>query len=54
VRTIDTTTPSALYTSADEIADFGAAQASLTVSIYQLSATVGRGFAATVTIPFLS
>ena len=35
---------SALYTSADQIADFGANQTTLSVKVYQLSATVGRGF----------
>jgi len=35
---------SAFYTSADQIADFGANQVTLSVRIYQLSATVGRGF----------
>ena len=39
-------TPSVLYAAADEIADFGAAQTSLSVRVAQLSATVGRGFAA--------
>jgi hypothetical protein len=53
VRTIETATPSALYTSAQEIADFGTPQSSLAVNVYQLSATVGRGFPATATLPFL-
>lgn len=52
-RTIETATPAALYTSDQEIADFGAPQSSLAVNIYQMSATVGRGFPATVTLPFL-
>ena len=38
--------PVALYASADELSDFGASQPSLKVRIAQLSATVGRGFAA--------
>ena len=50
VRTLDVTSPSALYAAADEIADFGAPQASLTVGVTQISATVGRGFAATATL----
>jgi hypothetical protein len=53
VRTINTAGPTALYASADEIADFGTPQSSLNVRIYQLSATVGRGFPADVTLPFL-
>jgi hypothetical protein len=31
---------------ADEIADFGAPQASLSIAVCQLSATIGRGIAA--------
>jgi hypothetical protein len=46
VRTLESSDPSALYTSADEIADFGAPQSVLSVRVTQLSATVGRGFAA--------
>jgi hypothetical protein len=46
VRTLSVTTPTALYAAADELADFGAAQTSLNVRIAQVSATVGRGFAA--------
>jgi hypothetical protein len=46
VRTLTVTAPAALYAAADEIADFGAAQSSLHVRVTQLSATVGRGFAA--------
>jgi hypothetical protein len=54
VRTLDVTEPTVLYPAADELADFGAVQSSLSVSIAQLSATVGRGFPATATLPFLS
>jgi len=50
VRTLSVTTPTALYTAADELADFGAAQTSLSVRIAQVSATVGRGFAAGVVL----
>jgi hypothetical protein len=46
VRTLEATSPSALYAAADEIADFGAPQASLHIRVAQLSATVGRGFSA--------
>jgi hypothetical protein len=46
VRTLEAASPSALYPAADEIADFGAPQASLHVRVAQISATVGRGFAA--------
>ncbi len=45
LRTLDTTTSTALYAAADEIADFGAPQSALSVRIAQISATVGRGIA---------
>jgi hypothetical protein len=50
VRTLSTITPSVLYAAADELADFDAAQSSLTVRVTQLSATVGRGFPAETTL----
>jgi hypothetical protein len=53
LRTLHALEPAILYPAASEIADFGAAQASLSVSIVQLSATVGRGFPAKATLPFL-
>ena len=43
VRTIATATPGALYTAADQTADFGAPQASVTVRVHQMSAVLGRG-----------
>jgi hypothetical protein len=49
-RTLTTTVPSALYTAADELSDFGSPQRSLSVRVAQLSATVGRGFAATAVL----
>ncbi|MFL9826233.1 glycoside hydrolase/phage tail family protein, partial [Rhodoplanes sp. SY1] len=50
VRTLAATAPSVLYAAADEIADFGVAQASLAVRVVQLSATAGRGVAATAVL----
>jgi hypothetical protein len=50
VRTLSTTTPSVLYAAADETADFSAPQSALHVRVVQLSATVGRGFAADLTL----
>ena len=44
-RTLPVLAPSVLYAAADEIADFGSAQTSLTARVAQLSATVGRGVA---------
>jgi Gene Transfer Agent (GTA)-like protein/putative tail protein len=49
-RTLAATTPEVLYAAAQETADFGAPQASLTLRVFQLSATVGRGFAAEVVV----
>jgi hypothetical protein len=45
-RTLGTASPSVLYAAADELADFGTPQATLAVRVAQLSASVGRGFAA--------
>jgi len=50
LRTLTSAVPSALYAAADELADFGAAQTSLTLRVAQVSATVGRGFAAEATL----
>lgn len=43
LRTLSVTAPSAVYTAAEQIADFGALQASVRVRVVQLSETVGRG-----------
>ena len=43
VRTFEVAEPQALYPAADELADFGAPQAELTVRVAQLSASVGPG-----------
>jgi len=48
VRTLEAATPTALYAAADELADFGTAQASLSIRVTQVSATVGRGFVAEI------
>lgn len=51
VRTITgLATPAATYTAAQQTADFGSPQASICVRVYQLSATVGRGYPASATI----
>jgi hypothetical protein len=49
-RTITATTPTFAYSAADQTTDFGSAQASITFRIYQLSATVGRGYPLEVTL----
>ena len=50
VRTLAATTPAVLYAATAETADFGSAQSSLSVRLYQLSAAVGRGFPASATL----
>jgi hypothetical protein len=42
-RTIASTLPSALYTAAQQTADFGAPQAAVSVRVHQISAAAGRG-----------
>lgn len=49
-RTLSSATPTATYTSAQQVTDFGSNQATLYAKIYQLSATVGRGYPLTVAI----
>lgn len=43
-RVIATTSPSASYTDAQQVADFGGTQSVLYVTVYQISATMGRGY----------
>jgi hypothetical protein len=50
VRTIEVTSPIASYSATDQATDFGSAQSSVDVNIYQLSAVVGRGYAAEASI----
>jgi len=50
-RSLSAATASILYPAAEELADFGATQSELTLSLYQMSATVGRGFPLTATLP---
>lgn len=49
-RTLASVTPAATYTAADQATDFGSAQSSITVHIYQLSSVVGRGYALEATL----
>lgn len=53
LRTLTSATPSVIYPSAAIAEDFGTIPASLSVSVAQISATVGRGFARTHTLEFL-
>ncbi len=50
-RVLAAQTTSILYPAAQEIADFGAPQSALDLSLYQMSAAVGRGFPFTGTVP---
>lgn len=50
VRTVTCASPSLLYSIADEIADFGAAQPSLSVRIAQVSTVAGPGVATEATL----
>jgi len=49
-RTLIASTASVIYTSAQQVTDFGSTQVTLYLKIYQLSATVGRGYPLTVSI----
>ena len=50
VRTIATTSETASYTAAEQTTDFGATQSSVSVNLYQISATFGRGVAGSAII----
>jgi hypothetical protein len=50
LRTLTATTNTVTYTSAQQVTDFGSAQASIRVKVYQISATIDRGFAASGTL----
>jgi hypothetical protein len=50
VRTISVSEESAIYSDAQQITDFGSVQSAITVRIYQISVTVGRGTAAEATL----
>jgi len=50
VRTIAASTPGAVYTLAEQVTDFGAPPAAITVDVYQLSAVFGRGAATRATL----
>jgi hypothetical protein len=49
-RTLTSTTGVFTYTAAEQTADFGAAQASITFRVYQLSTVVGRGYPLEVSV----
>jgi len=49
-RTLETSTPSIIYTASEQLADFKIIPNTITVKVYQLSAVIGRGYAATAII----
>jgi hypothetical protein len=49
-RVLTVSTRAATYVSADQVSDFGANQSTLYLKIYQLSATVGRGYPLTTSL----
>ncbi len=50
LRTLPASAPAATYTAAQQVADFGSAQASVTVRVVQLSTAIGRGTPAVATL----
>jgi hypothetical protein len=44
VRTLTASAQTVAYSAAQQTTDFGSPQASVTVNVYQMSETVGRGF----------
>ncbi len=50
VRTLALTTAAASYSSAQQVTDFGSNQSALSIRVYQLSAIVGRGIAASAVV----
>jgi hypothetical protein len=50
VRTLTSGTESVVYTEAQQTTDFGSAQPSVTIVVYQMSAVVGRGYPTEATV----
>lgn len=50
LRTITASSATASYTAAQQTTDFGSPQSAISIKVYQLSATVGRGIAASATV----
>lgn len=50
LRTLTSTTNSVSYTAAQQTTDFGSAQTAILVRVYQMSATVGRGYQGEATV----
>ena len=43
LRTLSAAAPAATYPAAQQVADFGAAQAAISLKVYQISQSFGRG-----------
>jgi hypothetical protein len=52
-RSLASATPRALYAADLELADFGAAQPTLSLRVAQIGAPTGRGFPAEITVTIL-
>ena len=52
-RTLSSSTAIVVYVNADIVADFGTVPEMLSITVHQLSATVGRGFPRTVTLEII-
>lgn len=50
VRTLTASSPTVTYTAAQQTADFGSPQSSVSVAVYQISSRLGRGHAGTATV----
>lgn len=50
VRSLTSSTPVVSYTSSQQVIDFGSVQSTISVRVYQLSGTVGRGYPLSVTL----
>jgi hypothetical protein len=50
-RTLTSSTQSVTYTSAQQVTDFGSAQSTVSVRVYQLSSVTGRGYPGVATLP---
>jgi hypothetical protein len=50
LRTLSSTSPSVSYPASDQTTDFGSPQSAIDIPVYQLSASVGRGFAGRATV----
>ena len=50
VRTLTASTNTVVYTGAMNLADFGSYQTSIDVNVYQISASIGRGFPGSATV----